>query len=110
MDYTCISFGILFTMGGFVFATGNGHTHLPAWKNMAPEEKEKIAIVPLCRNIGEIIALNGIIFLLKGLWTGFSDHWFVGAMVAWMIIQPLSMNDHSLNEYILLYSNRVSPW
>lgn len=52
----------------------------------APEEKEKIAIVPLCRNIGEIIALNGIIFLLKGLWAGFSDHWFVGAMVAWMII------------------------
>ena len=50
------------------------------------KKKEKIAIVPLCRNIGEIIALNGIIFLLKGLWAGFSDHWFVGAMVAWMII------------------------
>lgn len=73
-------------LGGFVFATGNGHSHLSAWKNMPPEEKEKIAIVPLCRNIGEIIALNGIIFLLKGLWAGFSDHWFVGAMVAWMII------------------------
>ena len=86
MDYTCIFFGVLFTLGGFVFATGNGHSHLSAWKNMPPEEKEKIAIVPLCRNIGEIIALNGIIFLLKGLWAGFSDHWFVGAMVAWMII------------------------
>lgn len=72
--------------GGIVFATGNGHPHLSAWRNMPPEEKEKIAIVPLCRNIGEIIALNGIIFLLKGLWAGFSDHWFVGAMVAWMII------------------------
>ena len=52
---------------------------------MPPEEKEKIAIVPLCRNIGEIIALNGIIFLLKvfglvfqttGLWEhgGMDDH------------------------------------
>ena len=61
MDYTCIFFGVLFTLGGFVFATGNGHSHLSAWKNMPPEEKEKIAIVPLCRNIGEIIALNGII-------------------------------------------------
>lgn len=86
MDYTCIFFGVLFTIGGIVFATGNGHPHLSAWRNMPPEEKEKIAIVPLCRNIGEIIALNGIIFLLKGLWAGFSDHWFVGAMVAWMII------------------------
>ena len=54
MDYTCIFFGVLFTLGGFVFATGNGHSHLSAWKNMPPE--------------------------------GFSDHWFVGAMVAWMII------------------------
>ena len=78
MDYTCIFFGVLFTIGGIVFATGNGHPHLSAWRNMPPEEKEKIAIVPLCRNIGEIIALNGIIFLLKGLWAGFSDHWFVG--------------------------------
>lgn len=86
MDYTCIFFGVLFTIGGIVFATGNGHPHLSAWRNMPPEEKEKIAIVPLCRNNGEIIALNGIIFLLKGLWAGFSDHWFVGAMVAWMII------------------------
>ena len=32
---------------------------------MTQEEKEKIKIVPLCRNIGEVIALNGLIFLLK---------------------------------------------
>ena len=38
MDYTCIFFGVLFTLGGFVFATGNGHSHLSAWKNMPPEE------------------------------------------------------------------------
>ena len=41
MDYTCIFFGVLFTLGGFVFATGNGHSHLSAWKNMPPEEKKK---------------------------------------------------------------------
>ena len=32
---------------------------------MTQEEKDKIKIVPLCRNIGEVIALNGLIFLLK---------------------------------------------
>ena len=41
MDYTCIFFGVLFTIGGIVFATGNGHPHLSAWRNMPPEEKEK---------------------------------------------------------------------
>lgn len=53
---------------------------------MPQEEKEKIKIVPLCRNIGEVIALNGIIFLMKGLQPGFVDHWFVVAMIAWLII------------------------
>lgn len=52
----------------------------------APGRKREDRHRSACRNIGEIIALNGIIFLLKGLWAGFSDHWFVGAMVAWMII------------------------
>ena len=69
-----------------MFACGKGHIHLSAWKNMPQEEKEKIKIGPLCRNIGEVIALNGIIFLMKGLWSGFVDHWFVAAMIAWLII------------------------
>ena len=86
MEFTCIFFGILFTLAGLVFASGKGHIHLSAWKNMPQEEKDKIKMVPLCRNIGEVIALNGLIFLSKGLWSGFSNHWFVGAMVAWLIV------------------------
>ena len=89
MDYTCIFFGVLFTIAGFVFACGKGHIHLSAWKNMPQEEKEKIKIIPLCRNIGEVIMLNGIIFLIKGFWAGFSNHWFVGAMIAWLIVAVL---------------------
>ena len=77
MNVTCIFFGVIFTIAGFMFACGKGHIHLSSWKNMTQEEKEKIKIVPLCRNIGEVIALNGLIFLLKGLWPGFENHWFV---------------------------------
>ena len=91
MDYTCIFFGVLFTIAGFVFACGKGHIHLSAWKNMPQEEKEKIKIIPLCRNIGEVIMLNGIIFLIKGFWAGFSNHWFVGTMIAWLIVAGLVM-------------------
>lgn len=53
MDFTCIFFGVLFTVAGFVFACGKGHIHLSAWKNMSQSEKDKIKIRPLCRNIGE---------------------------------------------------------
>ena len=91
MDYTCIFFGVLFTIAGFVLAFGKGYIHLSAWKNMLQEEKEKIRIVPLCRNIGEVIALSGIIFLTKGFWSGFSNHWFVCAMIAWLIIAGLDV-------------------
>lgn len=83
MNFTCIFFGIVFTIAGFIFVCGKGHIHLSAWKNMPQEEKEKIKIVPLCRNIGEVITLSGIIFLMKGLWSGFEDHWFV---TAWFIV------------------------
>ena len=49
MDFTCIFFGILFTLAGFWLAFGKGYRHLSLWKNMPQEEKDKINIVPLCR-------------------------------------------------------------
>lgn len=86
MDFVCIFFGIVFIGAGFIFACGKGHIYLSAWKSMPQEEKEKINIVPLCRNVGEMIALSGIIFLVKGLWSDFTNHWFIIAIVIWLII------------------------
>ena len=90
-NFTCIFFGILFIIAGLVFFFGKAHIHLSAWKNMPQEEKDKINIVPLCRNIGEVILLCGIIFLMKGLWLDFSNHWFVGTMIAWLIVAGLDV-------------------
>ena len=86
MDFSAIFFGLLFTVGGALFAAGKVHPYLSAWKNMPPEEQEQIQIEPLCRNIGEIILLSGIIFLLDGLWPPFRNHWFTGAMIAWLLV------------------------
>ena len=86
MDHTCIFLGTLFTIAGCLFACGKGHIHFAAWKTMPREEKEKIDIVPLCRNIGNIIVLNGLLFLLKGVWSGFTDFWFTAAMLVWLMI------------------------
>ena len=91
MDYTCIFFGILFTVAGIVFVCGKGHIHLSAWKTMPQEEKDSIKIIPLCRNIGEVIGLNGIIFLAKGLWPGFERRWFVASMIAWLVVAGLDV-------------------
>ena len=52
MNFTCIFFGFLFTFAGLWFAFGKGYLHLSLWKNMPQKEKDKLRIVPLCRNIG----------------------------------------------------------
>lgn len=91
MDFVCVFFGVLFIITGFVFFFGKAHIHLSAWKNMPQEEKDKIKIIPLCRNIGEVIILSGIIFLMKVLSSDFSSHWFMGSMVAWLIVAGLDV-------------------
>ena len=91
MNVICIIFGMIFAAAGVLFAFGKLHPHLSAWKNMAQEEKDKINIVLLCRNIGEVILLSGIIFLLNGFLPSFREHWFTVAMIAWLIIAGLDV-------------------
>ena len=86
MNITCIFFGILFTVAGYLFAYGKGHLFLSAWKQLSQEDKKKIKIIPLCHNIGAVIALNGLIFLLTGCWSEFADHWFITAIIALLIV------------------------
>lgn len=45
MDFTCIFFGILFTLAGLWFAFGKGYLHLSLWKNMPQKEKDKLRII-----------------------------------------------------------------
>lgn len=86
MNFTAVILGILFLACGILIAAGKLHTHLSAWKHMSQQERSKIKVRPLCLNIGEIVMLNGIIFMLKGLISNFTDHWFTLAIVAWMIV------------------------
>ena len=91
MDLTGIVFGILFTVVGLLFAAGKLHPYLSAWKQMPPEEKQTIRILPLCRNIGEVILLSGIIFLMKGLCPGFQNNWFTWSLLAWLMVAGLDV-------------------
>lgn len=86
MDFTCIVFGVLFTVAGILFVTGKGHIHLSNWKNMLQEEKDKINIVPLYRNVGGMILMSGILFLINGSCPGLKERWFMVAMLLWLIV------------------------
>ncbi len=91
MDFTCVFFGIIFTIAGIIFAFSKMYTRLNGWKYISQEEKEKIDIEPLCKNIGGMITLNGVIFLIKGFVEGFGNSVFVWAMIAWLVIAGLDV-------------------
>ena len=86
-----IFFGVLFLTAGLLFAAGKVHERLPFWKRMPETEKQKIRIGPLCRNIGEMILLSGLLFLMDGFWPRFREHWFAGAMAAWLMVAALDV-------------------
>ena len=85
MHYTYFLFGLLISAFGILFALGKCHGHLAAWKQMTEAEKAAIRIVPLCRNVGGMILLCGILFLLGGVSPVFQAHAFLWAKVLWMI-------------------------
>lgn len=59
---------------------------IAAWRQMSEAEKNAVDIVPLCRNIGGMIMLCGLIFLAAGVSEGFLRHAFVWAMIVWMLL------------------------
>ena len=86
MNATCIIFGLLFIAFGILFAMGKLHKIITPWNSLSQQEKDQIAIQPLCVNIGEVIALSGIILLMNGMIPNFKSHWFVISMIAWFFI------------------------
>ena len=86
-----ILFGALFLTAGLLFAAGKVHERLPFWKRMPETERQKIRIRPLCRNIGEMILLSGLLLLMDGFWPRFREHWFAGVMAAWMAAAALDV-------------------
>ena len=61
MNGACLFLGILFLAAGIYFYSGKAVNHIAAWKTMPEEEKRKIHIRPLCRNVGMMIATSGMV-------------------------------------------------
>ena len=91
MNLTCLIFGFVFLTAGLLFAAGKLHGYIRAWQDMPNEEKRRIKIGPLCRNIGAMIALAGVLFLLSGSCRIIREHFFVLSMVIWLILAGIDL-------------------
>ncbi|MCD7740084.1 MAG: DUF3784 domain-containing protein [Candidatus Gastranaerophilales bacterium] len=85
MNFTCLISGIFFIILGILFAMGQVHKHMEVWKNMPESEKADIAIGPLCRNMGAMVIICGLIFLSAGVWSNFKNQAFIWCMLIWFI-------------------------
>ena len=70
MKFASIIFGIMFIVIGISYVLKKNY---------------------LYRNVGEIIAISGIIFLINGLCPLFDKHWFIGSMIAWFVVAGLDV-------------------
>ena len=86
MNVASTLFGVIFTGAGFLMATGRLLPYLKGWQCLSEEEKDKVDIEGLCLNVGEMIALCGVIFLMNGTIPSFSDHCFIWSALAWFVI------------------------
>lgn len=91
MDGACLFLGILFLAAGIFFYSGRAVRHITAWKRMPEEEKQKVRIRPLCRNIGTVIAASGVVFILSGVWNTFRDGAFLWCMIGWLFLSGIDV-------------------
>ena len=91
MNVACIFFGVLFMTCGLLFREGKLHIYLNAWKNMPQQEKDKIKIQELCVNIGTMILICGMIFLMAGAFPRFKEEFFVWDMIIWLIASGIDI-------------------
>ena len=78
-------FGILFIAAGTMFFIGKAHEHIESYSRMPEAEKANIKIKPLCRNVGIVIGLAGVGFLIAGLDPIFASKIFIWYMIAWFV-------------------------
>ena len=91
MNLNCIVFGLIFLVVGIVFFIGVGPNWIKAWRDMPKEEKNKIHMDELSKNIGCVFLVASGIFLISGFNPGFKNAAFVWCMIAWFVLTGIDV-------------------
>ncbi len=86
MNWACLAIGIIIIALGAVTFAGKFHIFFREWKRMPEDEKRKIRIKPLCRNIGAAIMICGAIILCAAFSSFFIEKMFSWFMLAWFVL------------------------
>ncbi len=85
MNLYCIIFGFGFLIYGIGLALGKAPKMIKALREMPEEEKSKLRIDLLGKNMACVFLSAAIIFILSGFSSAFKDAAFIWCMVAWLV-------------------------
>lgn len=85
MAMLCYLISFVLLIVGVSFFTGIAASYIKGYANLPEEEKKKIDIKGLCRNISVLFFIAAGIFLLAGYSDVFRERYFRWFMVVWFI-------------------------
>ena len=91
MNLHCIAFGLIFLVVGIAFFIGVGPKWIKAWREMPKEEKNKIRMDDLSKNIGCVFLVASAIFLTSGFSPEFMNTAFMWSMIVWFVLTGLDV-------------------
>ncbi|WP_018591298.1 DUF3784 domain-containing protein [Terrisporobacter glycolicus] len=80
-----LMFSIMFMIVSYALYTGKALKYMKSYEAMRDEDKEKIKVIPLCRNISVAIFLAAIIFFIAACSLEFRENFFQWFIVIWTI-------------------------
>lgn len=85
--------GILFLAGGAFFFSGSAIPRMKGWKALSDEEKRKIRVGALGKNVGIVLSAAGILFELAACFRPFREQAFLWSIIFWLILTGMDVYD-----------------
>ena len=76
---------------GAAFFTGKAASYIKGYRDMPEDEKAKINIKPLCRNMSVLFFAAAVIFGITGYFETFRELYFKWAMLGWLVLCVLDL-------------------
>lgn len=93
MQLQCLIFGILFLAGGIFFFSGAAIPRMKEWKVLTEEEKKKIRVGALGKNVGIVLGTAGVLFVLAAWSRPFREQAFLWSIILWLILTGVDVYD-----------------
>lgn len=91
MNLYCVVFGLVFLAVGIAFFFGAASHWIKGWREMPKEERDKIRMDKLRKNIGGVFWTAGIIFLVSGFSVSFFNAAFTWCILIWFVLTGIDI-------------------